>query len=89
LHLYFPYYIVPLVILFIYSGLFFIKEAYTTYVIWKLAGELTIEYNNVFNIILIPFLIVYLIIIGFYGDCIFIDYFLPIIDLLGWLSFVV
>ena len=58
------------------------------YSIFVLDEKFTIEYNNICNIALIPFLIVYCIMI-LNNTSYNIDYLLAIIDLLGWLSFVV
>jgi hypothetical protein len=83
-----PGYLGPLIMLYIYIGLFFAKESYTMYAIWVLADKFTIKYNNLCNIALIPILIVYCI-MKIIDDSLYVDYLLAVIDLLGWLSFVV
>ena len=49
----------PLIMLFVYIGLFIAKEGYTLFAVMDLAKKFTIEYNNIFNIVLIPVMIVY------------------------------
>ena len=83
-----PGYLGPLIMLYIYISLFLIKEAYTMYVIWVLSEKFTIGYNNICNIALIIFLIVYCI-MKLCNNSLNVDYLLAVIDLLGWLSFVV
>ena len=54
-----PGYLGPLIMLFVYIGLFIAKEGYTLFAAMDLAKKFTIEYNNIFNIVLIPVMIVY------------------------------
>ena len=53
-----PGYLGPLIMLFVYIGLFIAKEGYTLYAVMDLGKKFTIEYNNIFNIVLIPVMIV-------------------------------
>ncbi len=83
-----PGYLGPLIMLYIYIGLFLVKEVFTIYAIYVLAEKFTIVYNNICNIALIPFLTVYCI-MKICDDSLYVDYLLAVIGLLGWLSFVV
>ena len=83
-----PGYIQPMIILFIYSGLFLFKESFIFYQVKEINKKASIEYNNVCNILLIPILIVYCSMM-IDGPAFNVEYLLPVIVFLGWLSFVI
>jgi len=83
-----PGYIETIIILFIYSGLFLIKESFIFIMVHKLRNKVSFKFNNVCNILLVPFLLVYCSMM-LSNHTFYVEYLLPVIVLLGWLGFII